>query len=161
LTAQVNQDGTSQRFASAPTPLEVGQSDLENIQIQVLPVGDLKGQVIFEDEESRKPPDTGQRRGTPPARRVFLRGGSFQSTPNAEIAEDGTFTLKEVAAGVYHASISAGPIYVKSMTVGPSNFGGSKLDLTTGVPDAPLVLHVASSTGGIGGTVRDDKGPVP
>jgi len=159
LTVQVNQDGLQGRFASAPTPLEVGESDVENVQIQVLPVGDLKGQVIFEDEEARKPPSTGQRRGPPPVRRVLLRGSPYQSSPNAELGDDGMFTLKQLAAGIYRVSISSGPVYIKSMTLGPSSFDGGRLDLTSGVPDAPLILHVASSTGMISGVVRDDKGP--
>jgi hypothetical protein len=154
LAVQVNRNGMPGRFASAPTPVEVGQSDIENIQVQVLPIGDLKGQVIFEDEEARKSPATGQRH-------VFLRAGLYQSSPNGELGDDGSFTLKQVEPGVYHASISAGPAYVKSVTLGPSSFDGDRLDLTTGIPDALLVLHLVSSTGAITGVVRDDQGPVP
>jgi hypothetical protein len=159
LVAQVHQDGNIGEFASAPTPLEVGRADVENLQIQLLPVGDLKGQVVFEDEEARKPPSGGRRGGPGPERRVFLRGDNYQYTPDGQIKDDGSFVLTRVAPGGYRVSVTPPPVYVKSMTLGPANFDGTKLDLTAGVPDAPLVVHVASAKGAISGTVRNDKGP--
>lgn len=154
VTAQVNPQGGFGQFVSPPIPLEVGDSDVENLQIRLLPVGDLKGQVIFEDEEARTPPTS-----PAPVRRVMLRGDGNQSTPNGELKEDGSFTLARVSPAHYQVSVP-GKLYVKSMTLGPTNFDGAKLDLTTGVPDAPLVLHVAASKGVVSGVVSDAKGPV-
>jgi hypothetical protein len=165
LTAEVNQEGMFGRFSTGPIPLEVGEQDVENLQLQLLPVGDIRGQVIFEDEEARTPPAPPQNdmrhRPPPPLRRVMLRPTEQnQATPAGEIKEDSSFTLTRVAPASYRVSINSGLVYVKSMTLGPKAIDGAKLNLSGGAGDALLTVHVASAKSGINGIVRDEKGPV-
>jgi hypothetical protein len=169
ITANVNFQG--QNYSSAPSPLEVGQSDVENLALQLLPPSDIQGQAEFEDEEARNPQQsptsrpmaqgTAGQRPARPARRITLRNpdGSI-STPAADLNEDGTFSFARVPAGKYRVVIFGGQIYVKSMRLGPTAMEGPVLDLTNGAGGAPLTLRLASAKGVIGGVVRDDKGPV-
>jgi hypothetical protein len=164
-TAGANENG--KQFSSAPVPIEVGTSDVENLSLQLLPVEDLHGQVVYGDEDARKlpqpaaPPSPSQRQGAPQTRRVTLRiSGMYQSVSPGEIKEDGSFTLMRVAPGTYRVMIAPGAVYVKSMSLGPANFDGDTLDMSAGASGASLTLHVASAKSAVSGVVRDDKGPV-
>jgi hypothetical protein len=168
FTAVVNQERDRSQYSSGPVWVDVGQEDIENLQLPVSPVRDLKGQVIYEDEEARTPsaPPPNPQSPTPPRpsvppRRVMLRGTDVnQSFFSADIQEDGWFTVAQVPPGMYRASLTAGNVYVRSMSMGQTNFDGAKLELGAGAGDAPLVVHVASSKGVVNGVVRDDKGPL-
>jgi len=171
LTVDLNIDGEYGRYTSGPVPVTVGDQDIDNFQIQLYQRADLKGQVLYEDEDARKPPQPpqGSRNIQMPPRRLVLRTAETNQGANftGEIKEDGSFTITRMSAGTFVASIpsmgpssSSGAVYVKSMSLGRTNFDGAKLDLTTGVQgDTPLVVHVASAKSTLSGTVTDDKGP--
>jgi hypothetical protein len=171
LTAMVNEEGGYGQYSSGPVALEVGEQDIENLQIPVVSVGDLKGQVVYEDETARgsqlpagepqNPQNPGPQRRPAPSRQLMLRAwdatGGFHA---AKIQEDGSFTVNKVPPGTYRVSLTVPSAYVRSMTLGPTNFDGAKLELAGGVSDAPLLVHVASSNCTVTGVVRDEKGPV-
>jgi uncharacterized protein (DUF2141 family) len=168
FTAIVNQEGGLGQYSSGPVSVDVGQEDIENLQLPVSPVRDLKGQVIYEDEEAHTLPAPPQNPQTPTQprprvsqRRLMLGGTDMnQSFSTGDIQEDGSFTVSQVPPGTYRAFISAGSVYVRSMSLGQTNFDGTKLELSAGTGDGPLIVHVASSRGTVNGVVRDDKGPV-
>ncbi|HJZ95028.1 MAG TPA: carboxypeptidase regulatory-like domain-containing protein, partial [Candidatus Solibacter sp.] len=168
LTAEVNQQGPNGNLNSGPIAIEVGETDLDNVTIQLFPSGELHGTVIFEDEEARTPPrpparqqqNAGQRQALQQVRRIMLRALETMAMYGGEMKEDGSFTVPNVAAGKYRAEFSGGALYVKSMSLGPQNFDGASLDLMGGVTSAPLTLHIATAKGVVSGTVSDTKGPV-
>jgi len=126
--------------------LDIGQSDIDNLELRIIPPVDIPGRVVFEDEEARRGPRP---------RSVSLEDSGNRTSKQFE--ED-SFQLKGVQPGIYRVSVG-GPIYVRSMQYGEANIEGSQLDLRSGAA-ATLTLHVASAAGTITGTVRDDKGPV-
>jgi hypothetical protein len=167
VAAAANMAG--KQYASAPVVVEMMQSDVENLTLDLLPVGDLAGQVIYEDEDAapRPPsPSAAEAQGSSkpagaPKRRVVLTGvQGLNSNSTNDMQEDGSFTLQHVSPGKYRVQVTPGGIYVKSITLGPANFDGGTLDLSAGATAAPLVLHVASARGAVNGVVRDEKGPV-
>jgi protocatechuate 3,4-dioxygenase beta subunit len=168
LTAEVNQQGPSGRLNSGPIAIEVGETDLDNVTIQLFAAGELHGTVIFEDEEARTPPrpparpqqNAGPRQTPTPVRRISLRAPETMAMYGGEMKEDGSFIVPNVTAGKYRVEFSGGAVYVKSMSLGPQNFDGASLDLMGGVTSAPLTLHIATAKGVVSGTVSDTKGPV-
>jgi hypothetical protein len=188
LSVDVNMDGQSGRYSSGPVPVTVGDHDIDNFQIQLYQTADLKGQILYEDEEAAKPnlPPPGSRTQMPPRHLILLpadtnRMGNFSQMGNfsAEIKEDGSFTIARLTPGSFRASIpwfgasgasgtqgvttgttnySSGHVYVKSMSLGRTNFDGDKLDLLTGVQgETPLIVHVATARSVLSGSVRNDK----
>jgi carboxypeptidase family protein len=167
------------QWGSIPVEVEIGQNDVDNVVLRLLEAADVAGQVEFEDEEARHPPQppqaarvstngaapaAGQQPPAPPARRVMLRNadgspGSMIPAP-AELAEDGTFKFSRMIPGKFRVSLSDSRVYVKSTRVGTTPSEGAVLDLSSGAAGAPVVLHVASARGAVNGTLRDGSGPV-
>src|SRR5262249_22823498 len=50
-----NASGAGARFTSAPVPLEIGRSDVENIELPLIAAADIHGRVEFEDEAGQQP----------------------------------------------------------------------------------------------------------
>jgi len=158
------------QLSSPPVEIEIGDSDVENVALQLMAAEDIRGQVNFLDEEARNPPQPNPQpaqagRQTapqrPPQRRISLRSSDgMQSSPPAVVSDDGSFTLTRVQPGRYRLLISGSRIYVQSMQLGQTAMEGAMLDLRNGSGGAPLSLRVASATGVVQGTVHDEKGPV-
>jgi hypothetical protein len=166
------------QLTSAPVELEIGDSDIDNIALQLMAPEDIHGQVDFLDEDARNPPQppqppqppaqAGGQTGPgsrpqpqPPPRRISLRNtDGSQQTPPAVIGDDGSFTLLRVQPGKYRVLISGSRVYVKSIQLGQTGMDGAVLDVRNGSGGASLSLRVASATGVVQGTVTDEKGPV-
>jgi hypothetical protein len=132
--------------SSAPAEIEVGQTDVENLALMVLPAEDILGRVEYEDDDARKPG---------PEKRISLRG-----VISAPVKDDGTFTL-HTGPGIFPVSIEGGAsLYVKSMSLGRTQFDGATLNLQAGAGGAQLTVRVATAKGAVRGVVSDDKGPV-
>ena len=175
-TVQATYHNSGAQLSSAPVEIEVGDSDVENIVLQLMAPEDIHGQVDFLDEEARNSPQPNQPpappgaptvtptvtpRRPPQPQRISLRGTDFrQSAQPGEIADDGSFTLLKVPPGKYHLSILGSRVYVQSVQLGQIAMEGATLDLRNGSGGATLGVRVASATGVVQGTVRDEKGPV-
>ncbi|HXB67277.1 MAG TPA: carboxypeptidase regulatory-like domain-containing protein [Candidatus Acidoferrales bacterium] len=181
-TVQANYYNSGAQLSSAPVEIEIRDSDVENITLQLMAPEDIHGQVDFLDEEVRNAPQPNQRPAQPagqsappgapattptvtpqrpPQQRIYLRGADFsQGAAPAEIADDGAFTLLKVPPGKYRLSIFGSTGYVQSTQLGPTAMEGATLDLRNGSGGAPLRVRVAAATGVVQGTVRDEKGPV-
>jgi hypothetical protein len=133
-------------YSSAPLEIAVGQADVENLALVVLPAEDIAGRVEYEDDDARKPG---------PERRISLRG-----VISAPIKDNETFTL-HTGPGTFPVSIEGGSaLYVKSMSLGPTQFDGATLNLQAGSGGAQLTVRVASAKGVVKGIVRDEKGAI-
>jgi len=162
VRATCNNGGIS--LSSAPVEIEIGDSDVENLQLRLVAPEDIRGRVEYLDEDARNPPQPPGRQTSqrpPPPRRITMHnpdGG--QSMPSAELTGDGAFTLLMVPPGKYRLLIGGAGVYVKSIQLGQTSMEGGSLDLRNGSGGAPLTVWVASATGTVGGTVSDEKGPV-
>jgi hypothetical protein len=157
----------SDQWGSAPVEIEVGENDVDNVALQLMPPVEIHGTTIFEDEEARKGPNSppssqaSQRPPRPPQLRfVMLReltnNNSFGG--NVQMEEDGSFTLPHVVARRYRVMITGSQSYVKSVEYGQTHSDGAELDLRSGSA-APLTIHLATAAGSVSGTVSDDRGP--
>jgi hypothetical protein len=170
-TVQATYHNSGAQLSSAPVEIEIGDSDVENIALQLMAPEDIHGQVDFLDEEARNPPQPNQPPAPPgaptvtprqpPRQSIYLHGTDFtDSAPPAEIAEDGSFTLLKVPPGKYHVAILGSRAYVQSVRLGQIAMEGATLELRNGSGGAALSVRVALATGVVQGTVRDEKGPV-
>jgi len=163
LVAMYGEPG-QQQLQSAPMDVQVGTSNLDNIELHIAPPGDIHGQLEYDDERARAAEAESQRPAAPPRtqpRQVSLRGiGGDGIFGQAEIAADGSFAWKDVPPDRYDVTVSWMPAYVKSMRYGDSQIEGEVLDVRNGVSSGVLNVRVSSATAEISGVVRDDDGPV-
>ena len=146
-------------WSSPPVEVDIGQADVENIALQLMPAADVQGSIEFDDDDAKhpqRPPGDGK----PEPLRLILRDSDarFNLTP-VEIAADGSFKLTRILPDRYRATLNDQLVYVKSVRIGGVVSPGPWIDLTAGA-GAPITLQVASAKGKITGTVRDSQGPV-
>ena len=147
-------------LGSAPVEVQVGDSNIDNINLALVALPDIAGRIEFEDEQAQTAaaPDGAQgasQRQRP--RQVVLRdagGPRFSSSVMGMASADGAFTLQKVAPGRYLVSVPGG-FYVQSMRVGTTEMPAGVLDLTSVAAGANLALVVRRSTGEISGTVSE------
>jgi hypothetical protein len=176
IVASANNAGDFVR--SVPVEIDVAESDIENIELRMLPPEDVKGQLDFDDEmaKPRAPqqrpgqqqtpqtapnaPSAQRPQGQQPMRRIMLRDtNNMGQMKMSDVAEDGSFTLEKVAAGKYQVILNGYPAFVKSVRVGQTAEDGPLLDLRHGANGAALTVTVSSAFGTVAGVVKDEKGP--
>jgi hypothetical protein len=141
-------DGT--RLQSSPAEIEVTDSNIDHIGLNMIPPMDLSGHVVFEDERAR-PTQPGQ------LHLGFVAPvGSMPKT--IEIDANDSFHVTGLAPDRYRIAPQWGYAYVKSMQLGPAQIDGAVLDLRNGSAGTSLTLVVSSAVASISGTVSDDTG---
>ena len=163
---------------TAPVDIEVGDANIDNIELRVAPPFDLAGTIQYDDEKAKPPdpsksaPQAGQPSGQQarvvqqarvPRQMLLLQeaGNQFGRRLQAVVKEDGTFSLPQVSPGKYSVTTNWGPTYVKSMQLGATQMDGRSLDLQYGAGGNPLNVVVSSAVGEISGTVRTGTDPAP
>ena len=129
---------------TAPVIFEVAGSNIDNLELRVIPDSDITGRLVFETPDGTQPV---------PERKITLGPEA-----SAVVDADDTFQLKKIPAGRYVVGLSWDTVYVKSMQLGSQSIDGSVLDLSNGSAGAALTLLLSPATGSVSGTVRDDKG---
>ena len=143
ISATWNANG--QRLRTAPVEVEVAETNVDHVELRVVPPSDIAGQVEFEDEQARQPPQPPQRQQPqgrqqtaqqavppqPPPLRLNIRDVSGGPSPQSVgIGADGSFRMEGVPPGRYRLAPSWGGVYVKSMRLGQTAMDGNLLDLT-------------------------------
>lgn len=149
--------------------IEVAGSNIEHLELRLIPPFEVTGQIHFDDVQDRfpkagpRPPGLPDNVPLPVApRQIFLQsfGGLMRNgAMNAEIGADDSFTLEKVAPGRYHLWLTWGPSYVRSVRAGSSETEGDIRDVRNGAAGA-VVMSVSSLTCEVSGTVNDANGPV-
>jgi hypothetical protein len=95
-------------------PIQVAGSNIDNIELRVVPDSDISGQLEFEDDEAKQIPKY--------ERRISLSGGGAfgEGQATATIDANGAVQLKKVAAGKYLVMVSWGSDYIRSVRLGSS-----------------------------------------
>ena len=138
----------------ARMPIEVGNSPIEGLSLQLAPGADLRGRVKVEGSDTQ----TGSMRvnlvGRPGA--VFGQGAGVQG---GAMNPDGTFVLSNVQPENYDVRVSSVPDggYVKSIRLGEADVTDSGLDFTNGVMAGEMTVSVAMTAAQVEGTVQNDK----
>jgi hypothetical protein len=141
--------------------VEVAASNIDNIELRVVPDSDISGRLEFEDDEAKQIPKQDGPQQYPQERMIMLNGtgSSFEEgSSTARIGDDGSFQLKRVAAGKYRVQVAWGTAYVKPMRLGSTSIEGPTLDLMRGAGGADLAVLMGAANSSISGTVQDANG---
>ena len=136
------------RLASAPVMIAVGDADVDDLELQLLPPSEIQGRVEYEAGGAR-----------PPAAERWLRLPPIDQMGGGAslLSADGSFTLANLPSGRYRVLCDwVPPVYVKSMRLGSTEIQGDILDLSRGSGGAALTVLVSSRFGRISGTVQGD-----
>jgi hypothetical protein len=175
LRAMYNSSG--EMMASGAVEVEVGESDIENVELRLMASEDIRVQVNFDDEMAKQAPQAAGPQGgaqstpagtqgtsqAPPPRprgRITLRElNGMGQMKMADVTEDAAFTIPKVMPGKYLVSVTGYGGYVKSVRLGETTGDGPVLNLNQGSGGAAVTVTLSSAYGEISGTVQDDKGP--
>jgi Carboxypeptidase regulatory-like domain len=133
-------------------PVEVGDADLDDVKLTILPGVDLVGQVAF---EGRQPTDRS---------RIQIHLEGTDSEPSmahpATVRSDGTFTFADVSLGTYEVVVSGGPpgMYLKSVRYNGEDILKGKLQVDSGKNQTPIEIILSLAGCQFGGTVIDPDG---
>jgi uncharacterized protein (DUF2141 family) len=139
------------RPSTGAIQIDVAGSNVENIELRVVPESDIAGRLLADTSDLPQPNAQ---------TRVTLRemnSGSIAGEP-AVVAPDNSFRLTGVRAGKYVVSVMQDGVYVKSIRLGTTASDGDTLDLINGSRGADLTVVLSTAVGSLFGTVRDDKG---
>jgi hypothetical protein len=146
---------------SARVSVQVGQADIDGIELRPAPPLEVNGTIRLEG--NAKPMFANGR--------VMLqsRDSGYSQAYSAQTKEDGTFTIKNVEAGAYRitaslplAAAAAGqgsaptPLYLKSVRCGNADATESGVDFTGGSA-CDLTVTFSANGGQIEGTVERDS----
>ena len=153
---------------SAPVSLEVAGSNVENVELRLIPPGDLKGVVQWDGDPPQDPAPTDPNKPPPPQRAgmIQIMNTSFsmmmgQQQFAAQLNADNSFSLQNVTPGKYRVRSMGRPGYVKSIQLGSQSIDGDLLDLTNGATSEPLTITVSAATAELSGTVLKGGDPAP
>ena len=144
------QDGDAN--VSVSQPLDIGNNNVENVNITLSPPTKLTGHVRVEGSASLDPSAV---------RLLFQRRDTgvigFGPTPAARVQPDGSFTADNASPGHYTVALFGQPggYFVKLIRAGDEDVLDGDLDLTSG----PLVLEIVLSpnAGQLAGSVQNSK----
>jgi hypothetical protein len=157
-----------QAVQTAPVEIEVGQTNIDNLELRVLPPSDISGQVVFDDDQARPQPapkdpksQQGSARGPTLELRTVDPGMTTGGRPTiSDVAEDGSFHLTGVRPARYRVMLSWPAAWVKAVTLGSERVDGNVVNLRGGSSGAAVTVLVSSAFGSVSGTVSDASGPV-
>lgn len=119
--------------------VDVGQGDVNDVQVDIVPPSAVHGQVSIEGNSQP---------GTAPANlkniRIFLSPSESMMMMGNNMAmpkDDGTFTIENVAPARYY--LNANPpsgTYLKSVRLGSQDLRGKELDMTQGAGQISIVF---------------------
>jgi hypothetical protein len=137
----------------------IGNSDLDNVVVQVHPNFQITGMLEIEDDLSRSSPPA----GTAPGNRTRVQATvtlSPASRPGigtvVQVKADGTFVLTTVRPLVYFVNVTGLPegTYVKAVRFNGQDITHQTLNASSGTMD----IVVSSKAADVSGSVRNDKG---
>lgn len=134
------------------TAVEVGSSNIDNIVITVEAPSELTGSVKVAGGGEMK--FSGVR-----VQLQQLRMTGMGGYPVGSVAENGSFTLKQVLADAYSVLVTGLPdgYYVKAVRWGQADVTDSGLDLSAGVVPAAFEILVAPGAPQLDGSVQAEK----
>src|SRR5262245_21432574 len=141
---------------TARLPLEIGNSDVQNVSLVASPGFTLSGRLVIEGQQA----GTGNQDLS--RVRVMLRPDSAAQiaggAPAAPVQADGTFTLQQVGRDDYRLSIGGMPrnAYVKMAHYSSIDVMSEGLRLDR-QPTEPLDILISTNTGIADGVVQNDK----
>jgi len=142
-----------QRMRSAAVEIEVGDANVDQVDLRIIPPADLAGQVLYDDEEAKPKPNASPRK-------VTLEDlDKMISVQAAEIGPDDRFQMKNIPPGRYTVRLSPETAFVRTVRLGSSETEGRVLNLHNGASGISATLKLSGALGSVAGVVTADKGP--
>ena len=149
LFSQYNEDNNR---LTARVPVDVGNSNVEGIEVTLHPGMEIPGTVTIEGNTSEL--NLAQLNvALQPKQFGPMSGGA-----SSRVKDDGTFILRNITADTFRASIFGldDQLYIKSVQVGQQEAPNGEIAVVDGAP--PALTLVLSATGGqLSGRVTGDK----
>ena len=139
----------SQRY-QAMAPVQVGDADINGLELRPIPPMDVSGVVRIEGETATKVSEVS----------VQLQGsGRSYGTGSSILRDDGGLLFPAVDPNIYRVGMGRiANLYLKSVRWGTVDVTDSEIDLTNGVPPRTELAVVLGADGGeIEGTVKGDN----
>jgi hypothetical protein len=150
LSASAN-DGT--RNYSASMPVDVGNSNLENVNLAISSGVDFSGRIRIEGDTQQNLSNVN----------ISLRprdsnGIVFNGVPQARVKDDQSFQVQNAGAEIFEMTLFGLPdgFYVKSIKSGETDVLTAGLDVTRGAPQ-PVEVLVSPHAGLISGVVHNSS----
>ena len=182
-TLVARQFSSGQILQTAPVDIEVADSNIDRVELRIVPPFDISGIVQYEDEQAKPQPRQSPQQQAQPQQAQGGRQGQQPQAPQARLSlreanapnmqmygagqqpatidADGSFTLHQLAAGRYRVELSWNSAYVKSVQLGPAQMPGRTLDLRNGAGGAPVTVVVSSVVAEVSGAVHIGDDPAP
>lgn len=150
LTATYFED--NQRY-SARMPVDVGNSNIEGLEINFRPPAEMSGRVVVEDNGDLKGAGLGV--NLLPRMNQPMMGGA-----GGQVKDDLTFKLNNLGPDPYDVMVYGLPegFYLKSVRLGSEDVTETGADFTRGVPAAEMVIVINPHGGQVEGTVQNSQG---
>jgi protocatechuate 3,4-dioxygenase beta subunit len=128
----------------AQQPVDVHESDVENVVLEFSPPAELKGQLRYEGRTVVNPGEI----------RIWLEEEHRAGGAMGHMRPDGSFTITDVQASRYQVNIFGQPddCYLKSVRLGDQEVVESGLDLTHGIGGS-LEITLSGNGGQVEGVV--------
>ena len=144
-------NGDNQRY-SAHMPLEVGNANVEGIELNLSPPVEVAGKVVVEEN--------GSLAGNHP--NILLQpkvAGNMMGSGRAQFQDDTSFKMVNVSLDAYDVSVNNLPdgYYLKSVRMGQQDITETGVDFSQGGA-GEMTITVNPNGGEIDGTVQTDKG---
>ncbi len=153
---------SDRRLMLAPQRLMIGDSEIDDAVLNLQPLVTLQGRLTLEGD---RPTDFSVFPQSPPpsvTMRVSLTpvNGPTLYSSSGGVANDGAFTIADVAPGAYQVRTSGipGSAWVRSIRFGSEQAAGSEIQVTAASASAPLQITLSRSVGQIDGVVRTQDG---
>jgi hypothetical protein len=138
-------------------PIQLDAGGLDNVELHPVGPSTITGQVRLEGDSKSKLTDARVFVGQSDGESFFIEGNS--ESAEGKIAEDGTFSIHDLSAEIYHVSISApSDLYVKSITQDGRDIQDSGVDLKAGGMSATVQIVLSANGGSIEGSVENGAG---
>jgi hypothetical protein len=142
-------DGQDRQFARVP--VDVGTSDVEGIELTLMPSQEVTGTIRVEGEGQVNLASI--RLFLEPKQMMPMMGGGMSVTK-----EDGSFVIRSIVPDTYRirAMASLNPVYVKSVRLGDQDAIDGEVTIPAGI--SPVLRVVVSTAGAeVTGIVKGDK----
>jgi hypothetical protein len=136
---------------SARLPLEVGNSNIEGVELELHPAAEVEGRLEIEKNGDLK----NLRMNVLLQSQLTDRGGS-----GTVVKDDKTFKLENIIPDLYDINVFPLPegFYLKSIRLGKQDVTETGADLSQGVSGGQMIITLNPNGGQIDGTVQNAKG---
>jgi hypothetical protein len=138
---------------SARLPMEVGNSNIEGIELELQPPAEIEGRIVIEENGDLKGANLN----------VFLQPkitGPMVGGAGGQVKDDQTFKLLNVSQDPYDLNVFGLPegFYLKSVRLGQQDVTETGVDFTQGISAEQFTVVINPNGGQVDGAVQNAKG---